>query len=153
MRSDMKSYDLNLSRYLTESELDKVPNKPGVYCFYLFRLSNVGRWYPSELLYIGEAKKLDERLNGNHEKIKEIKNKYGLKMNNRLRFSYAEVDASGRERVEATLIYNLKPKFNEQLIDKFPYPPTEIYVHGHHDLIPDYLEAPEPEKDPFEMLI
>lgn len=60
-------------------------------------------------------------------------------------YTYAEIkgDENVRKRIEAALIYELRPQLNVQTIDNFTYPVTKIIVEGNrHAFVPASITAP-----------
>ena len=107
--------DVNFNCYFNKP--NQAPEKSGIYAICRGKQENDG-WRFSELLYIGEANNINERLNGNHEKkipcaINAFLNKEKL-----MYFVALIPNHDNRELAEKVLIWKMKPKFN----DRFDYP-------------------------------
>ena len=58
-------------------------------------------------------------------------------------FSITDLPDEDRMRIEAALIYELKPALNSQNCYTFNYPPTRVVVEGNrHAFVPASIDAP-----------
>ena len=115
-----KKYSLKFKGYYYVDG-DSLPEEAGIYCVYRAD-SNILK----ELLYIGQTDNIKERFSSHEHYDDWEKHLIG---NERLVFSYASVlDEDERKRLEAALIFRIKPVCNEQDTKSFGYDTTEITI-------------------------
>lgn len=124
MRANMKLFELEFKGYYGENHLGKFPNKAGVYCIYAGHYVEDKKLHLDELLYIGQAESLKDRLTEKHDHLKKCQKR--LKNNQELLFSYASVPSDDLDRVEAALIFYHQPPVNEKCTESFNYSDTHI---------------------------
>lgn len=132
-----KTYNQVFKGYWRYKNRGGVPKTSGVYCVYRGTYnSNSDTVSLERLLYIGQAKNINERLE-NHEKLPEWE-KY-LKMGEEIIFSCTELELSNLDRFEAAMIYEHKPPVNEEYVNNFPYDTTIVYTSGRNTLLKEYF--------------
>jgi len=128
-----KTFNQEFKGYRLESDIKSLTTKSGVYgvyrCIYSREKGTVAL---KQLIYIGKADDLNERIN-NHEKWDDWR-KY-LKTGESICFCYTFIDKNNNERVEATLINANQPPENIEYKTSFPFDKTTIYCSGKHKLI------------------
>jgi len=125
--SKTKSINLSFVGYYIQQEV--VPKSAGIYLVYIGTYNkDTDRVTLRNLIYIGEAENVNERLNKPHEKQKDWE-KY-LSEGEILIFSVAEITSPDRERAECALIFHHKPDENDECKDSFPYPETIVESSG-----------------------
>ena len=95
-----------------------------------------------DLIYIGQTAELNKRLS-EHEKREDFLSL--CEKGEMLFYTFAEIkgDEDVRKRIEAALIYELRPQLNKQAIGNFAYPVTKIIVEGNrHAFVPASIIAP-----------
>lgn len=129
----IKTYQQEFKGYWRYKNRGGVPKTSGVYGVYkgTYNSSN-DKVSLERLLYIGQAKNMNERLE-NHEKLSAWK-KY-LKSGEEIIFSCTELETSDLDRFEAAMIYEHKPPVNEEYVNNFPYDSTTIYTLGMNALL------------------
>lgn len=133
----MTNYSLNFNGYYYQAGLSNVPQTSGVYIFYRCIPNVIKREVDiQELLYIGKATNLQQRI-GDHFKITDPLrlNKY-LKNGEELCFSYAECDGRSIDVIENGLMFMQKPVANTNLVFRFHHLlPVAIACKGSCDLL------------------
>jgi len=131
----MATYNLNFHGYYLEARLPNVPHTSGVYIFY--RCIDNGKTVSlQELLYIGKATDLQQRI-GDHFKITDpLRLDIYLKFGEVLCFSYAEYDTRSIDVIENGLIFMQKPRANTNLVFRFNHLlPVTITCDGRCNLL------------------
>lgn len=124
----MKEFSLDFDGSILDENSEYLPSYRGVYLVYRGNLIlNGTKLKCSEIIYIGQAENIRNRLQ-NHEK----KNLFFSRLENgeSLFYSYAHVNASDLNRIEAALIYKHKPVLNEEYKNNFPYLKTHLISFG-----------------------
>ncbi len=128
-----QSFSLTFDGYWREPNISGIPKKSGVYCVYACTHNVQASTVSLRLLiYIGEADDVSDRV-ANHEKRDRWRRQ--LKQGEELCFSFASVQASDRQRVEAALIFHHKPPVNDEYKDTFPFDTTTISTTGQNALL------------------
>ena len=123
----MNKYSLNFKGYWLEPRISGVPQTSGIYLVYRCTCDDEGVSL-KELLYIGQAKNLYERIT-THEK-KEVFEKE-CRLNEFLCYSVAEVSQKDLDIVENALIFAQKPRLNVEYKDRFRYEvPVSFLLEG-----------------------
>lgn len=132
-----KTYRQEFKGYCRYKDRGGIPKKSGVYCVYrgAYNSSN-DKVFLNQLLYIGQAKNMNERLE-KHEKLTKWE-KY-LKLGEEIIFSYTELELAGLDRFEAAMIYEHKPPVNEEYTNNFPYDSAMVYTSGRNALLKEYF--------------
>lgn len=132
----VKQISLNVDGYWRDVDKVGMPKGSGVYfvysCDYDAFRSTVILY---ELLYIGEAKDVQDRIL-NHEKYEKWKREAKGK---ELCFSCAMVASTDRERAEAALIYYHKPPVNTEYVNSYPFADVTISLSGQDSLLQNYF--------------
>ncbi len=129
----VKEYELEFVRFYEEEEISNIGKGYDIYRIHAGKKKGSGSLSSNRVLYIGQSKNAQERLD-NHDMRSEWKKH--LKEDEIILVSVAKiVPRSGtrvtkeeRERVEAALIYKIKPELNESKTENFLYKKTIIYV-------------------------
>lgn len=131
-----KTIELEFDGYWREPAFKNIPSHSGVYCV-LACIHNKEKSTVDikKLVYIGEAKDVNDRLTRGHEKLNEWKAKCAD--GEVICVSAAQVSSTDRERAEAALIYLNKPPVNESLKDSFSFDDTTVKVSGRAKLLND----------------
>ncbi|MCD6222041.1 GIY-YIG nuclease family protein [bacterium] len=132
-----QTFKIEFEGYWRERNINGIPSHSGVYCVYECTYNaNNDTVTIHRLIYIGESGNVNERI-ANHEKWSEWK-RY-VKSGNELCFSFAYVESSNRDRVEAALIFKHNPPANDEYKDSFPFDRTTISASGKTALLSTYF--------------
>ena len=104
--------DVNFNCYFNKP--NQAPEKSGIYAICRGKQEK-DEWRFSELLYIGEANNINERLTGNHEKIISCAANAVLNKEKLMYFVALVPNHDNRELAEKVLIWKMKPKFNDKI--------------------------------------
>ena len=134
----MKTISLDFKGYRRDVNKGGLEEDAGIYCVYRCVYDkDDGTVDLKELLYIGEADNIHDRLD-NHERLDDWK--AHLKKGEQLCYSRAHIaDKKLRLRAEAALIYYHKPCENTQHINDFGYPETEMKLSGDCEFLEKYF--------------
>ena len=137
-------FSIDIKGYYRDGSRGLFPNYPGVYFVYRgYFVPHLKTVTLKELLYIGESGDIGTRLN-NHERRDDFLSY--LHADEELFYSFAVTDNlsdNHRQRIEASLIYELCPPLDTSLTESFGYSSTVIHVLGdRHAYIPTTVEAP-----------
>lgn len=128
----MDKYELNFNGYWIDSRISGIPKTSGVYLVYRCTYDNDGVSL-KELLYIGQAENLYERIS-NHDKKDLFKKQ--CKEGEILCYSVAEVLPDNLDIVENALIFAQKPRLNDDDKDRFRFNiPVSFIVEGRCKLL------------------
>jgi len=128
-----QSFNLNFKGYWLESHIDSIPSDPGIYCVYACSFNKQTKTIIiNKLIYIGEADDVNQRII-NHEKWPDWRKE--LDFGEELCFSYAHIESTYRERVEAALIFKHRSPLNDVYKDSFPFDRTTILISGATELL------------------
>lgn len=123
-----KTFNIEFNGYWREKDINGISSRSGVYCVYESAYNvNKDTVRIHRLIYIGEADDVNERI-VDHEKWDKWK-RY-IRQGNELCFSFAYVESSDRDRVEAALIFKHKSPVNDEYKDSFPFDKTRISSTG-----------------------
>ena len=139
----MTEFKLNIQGYFRDEIRNRFPNVTCVYFVYRGILNvEENRCFLKDLIYIGQTAELNKRLS-EHEKREDFLSL--CEKGEMLFYTFAEIkgDEDVRKRIEAALIYELRPQLNKQAIGNFAYPVTKIIVEGNrHAFVPASIIAP-----------
>lgn len=122
------TFEIDINGYLLEANKQSLPKHPGIYFVYEATFEKEKDTVSiQQLIYIGEAKQLHERII-NHEKYENWKKHVGE--GNTLCYSTGRVPRALRERVKAAYIFKHKPPENDEYVDNFPFDQTTIKSFG-----------------------
>jgi len=123
-----QTFEIVFDGYWREPNKNGLPSLSGIYSVYECT-HNVSEKTVSlqQLLYIGESKDANNEI-AIHEKLEDWKKH--VRDGNQLCYSFAPVDASNRQRIEAALIYKHKPIENINYKGNFPFDKTTIISSG-----------------------
>jgi hypothetical protein len=130
-----KSYTLHFNGYWRSADRAGLPRASGLFCVY--RASHnaiLGGVTIKELIYVGEAGDIRTRV-ANHELWPRWTRT--LRFGEELCFAAALVPASERLRAEAALIYQYRPRCNEDTGERFPFDTTTVKTVGEHSALDD----------------
>lgn len=123
-----QTFNLNFDGYWREPNISKIPSRSGEYCVNECTHNvSQGTVTIHRLLYIGEAIDVNDRVK-NHEKWNEWRRL--VNRGNELCFSFAPIESTYCERVEAALIFKHKPPLNTEYKNSFPFDRTTIITSG-----------------------
>jgi len=123
-----KTFNVSFEGYWREKNISGIPAKSGVYCVYECTYDSKSATVTiRQLIYIGEASDVRERVK-NHEK--KPKWKRYVSSGNELCYNFGHVESAYRDRVEAAFIFKHKPPENTEYVDKFPFDTTTIKASG-----------------------
>lgn len=139
----MTEFKLNIQGYFRDEIRNRFPNVTCVYFVYRGILNvEENTCFLKDLIYIGQTAELNKRLS-EHEKREDFLSL--CEKGEMLFYTFAEIkgDEDVRKRIEAALIYELRPQLNKQAIGNFAYPVTKIIVEGNrHAFVPASIIAP-----------
>jgi len=129
----VKTFNTNIQGFWRDKDKSSFPHHSGVYFVYVSSYNTqTKRLTLHKLIYIGESKDVNTRING-HEKY-EVWKKY-LSNGQELSFYTCKIDGDDRFRVEAAYIFKHKPPVNTEYKDSFPFDQTKIVSTGKTILI------------------
>ena len=140
-----KTYQLSFDGYWRSEHVGGIREDAGIYCVYRCtynkpeKASEKGTITIKELVYIGEAENLNERI-GEHEENQDWKSK--RKSGETLCYSVALLTGGEKERfrAEAAMIFHHQPPENTEHKNSFGYPETTIKLTGDCN---KFLSTPE----------
>lgn len=128
-----QTFNQEFKGYRRESKISTLSKDSGVYGVYRCTFDSETELVSlKELIYIGKADNINDRING-HEDW-DIWRKE-LKTGEEICFCYTFVGTSYNERVEAALINSNKPKLNIEYKNAFPFDKTTVKCSGEHRFI------------------
>lgn len=124
----MKQYNINFNGYRRDDKKQTLPHYSGIYMVYrCVYHKESDRVTLKEIIYIGQAEDLNERIN-NHEKSKKFQEK--CKDGEELCYAYANVSLDDLDIVENALIFAQKPPLNSELVDSFNHESAGFWIEG-----------------------
>lgn len=128
-----QTFNQEFKGYRIESDISTLSANSGVYgvyrCTYDENKNSVSL---KELIYIGKADDLNERIN-KHEDWDDWRSE--LNDGEQICFCYTFVDKTSNERVEAALINSNQPRLNIEYNNAFPFDKTTVNCLGKHKFI------------------
>ena len=123
----MKNYNLIFDGYWREVNKQYISEGCGVYLIYTCRyLTEHDTVSLSQLIYIGKADNLKQRIANHSEKeFQKV-----LKTGETLCYAYALVDKKELNLVENALIFAEKPQCNTKLKDEYSYEDAHFLIEG-----------------------
>lgn len=129
----MKKYNVLFNGYRRDVNKAGLPTYSGIYIVYRCTFNEEKQTVSlKELLYIGQAKNIQERIS-THDKRQEFMN--ALNGDEQICYSYAEVKEQDLNIVENALVYAQKPRLNKDLVDSYKYEPTQFNIEGKCSLL------------------
>lgn len=123
----MKNYNLIFKGYWVEGRISNIPHNSGIYLVYRCTCDDDGVIL-KELLYIGQAENLHDRIN-NHDKKAEFLRQ--CQQGEVLCYSVAEEKKQDLDIIENALIYAQQPRLNDKCKDSFNYEtPVAFQLEG-----------------------
>jgi excinuclease UvrABC nuclease subunit len=128
----MATYKLEFEGFYRDAIKASLPTYSGLYFVYRgLRLKNEKGFYHcklNELIYIGQAKNVNERLNEQRDDY--LIWQKSLESDEILYFSVCKVDEDALDDVEAACIYHAKPRFNTVNTQSYNGEPIHILSKG-----------------------
>lgn len=119
---------LHFQGSLSDKDRSKMPEYCGVYLVYRGIWSEKDKlFYCHEIIYIGQANNIYQR-HISHERRSDFLS--SCHTGEIVFYSFAKVPISLLDRVEAALLFNVKPVLNDYGKDDFPYDPIHIVSDG-----------------------
>lgn len=129
----MKQYNVIFKGYRRDCNKATFPTYSGIYMVYRCTYhSDTEKVSLKEIIYIGQAKNLNERLN-NHEKYSDFQNQ--CKTEEELCYAYAKVDEKDLDVVENAIVFAQKPPLNTDLKDSYNHDSAGFLVEGNCSLL------------------
>lgn len=124
----MKQYNINFKGYRRDCNKASLPHYSGVYMVYrCIYDSTSDKVTLNEIIYIGQAEDLNERLN-NHDKYSMFQNT--CESGEEICYAYANVSMDDLDIVENALIFAQKPRLNSDLVDSYNHESAAFLVEG-----------------------
>lgn len=129
----MKKYNVLFNGYRRDVNKAGLPTYSGIYIVYRCTFNEEKQTVSlKELLYIGQAKNIQERIS-THDKRQEFLN--ALNGDEQICYSYAEVKEQDLDIVENALVYAQKPRLNTALVDSYNHEPAQFNIEGKCSLL------------------
>lgn len=129
----MEKYNILFNGYRRDVNKAGLPTYSGIYIVYRCIFNEEKQTVSlKELLYIGQAKNIQERIS-THDKRQEFMD--ALIGDEQICYSYAEVKEQDLNTVENALVYAQKPRLNKDLIDSYKYEPAQFNIEGKCSLL------------------
>lgn len=126
------THDLEFDGFTREETKNTLPDYSGLYFVYrgTRKKGADGKYSCSlqDLLYIGQAENINERVNGTHEHYEDWCSY--LKKDEMLYYSVCPVESDLLDKVEAACIYQAQPPVNTQCKESYNYDPVRIKSSG-----------------------
>ena len=124
----MKTYDLKFKGYWRDVNRQGLPMTAGIYIVYKCIYNELSDTVTLlEILYIGQAKNLNERVDTHDKRDTFLGKCNGAET---LCYSVAEVKETDLNIVENALVFAQKPALNDKLKDTFNYESAEFHIEG-----------------------
>lgn len=124
----MKHFDIYFKGYRRDINKETLPTYSGVYCVYRCIFNQESSTVSlRELIYIGQAENLNERLN-NHNRYDDFVRQ--CQQNEELCYSYAQVPLEDLDEVENALIFMQQPQLNGRLLDDYNHEEATFEIEG-----------------------
>lgn len=121
-----QTYNLTFKGYYRDGV--RLPSVSGIYLVYdATRYKETETVALHELIYIGEADNVDERIRTHEKRPAWLR---AIEVGTHLYFAVAEADPEWRKRAEAALIFKHQPQVNTSCKDSFNYDTTTIISDG-----------------------
>jgi|WetSurMetagenome_2_1015567.scaffolds.fasta_scaffold05667_4 hypothetical protein len=138
-RDNIVVYNLLFEGYWTESNIDEIPALPGIYCVYESRYNNLWKTVAiKNLIYIGKSENVCQQIINNHRNPEWSR---FLRPGSQLGYSFAEVDPSDLDDIEAAFIFHHKPLVNKETRYSFQFEKTIISSKGATALLSDFFKV------------
>ena len=128
-----QTHDLVFRGFFGEDKKNSLPNHSGLYFVYRGTQNKDNTCTPNELLYIGQAENVNDRVNGTHEHYDDWCSY--LKNNEMLYYSTCPVESYLLDEVEAAYIFHSQPPVNTQCKENYNHNPVRIKSSGRVILI------------------
>ena len=129
----MKQYNVIFKGYRRDCNKATLPTYSGIYMVYrCTNHSDTEKVSLKEIIYICQAKNLNDRLN-NNEKYSDLQNQ--CKAEEELCYAYAKVDEKDLDVVENAIVFAQKPPLNTDLKDSYNHDSAGFLVEGNCSLL------------------
>lgn len=131
----MQKIKLNFQGYCYP-DVERIPEKPGIYCIYITAKNTIGSRNVTKLIYIGQAgsgdnSTLRSRISSHASTDYPAKRKYA--------YSFVEVPKEKLDLVEAALVFQFHPAYNKNLIKKYEYESVDVMIKGACEGLEDFI--------------
>ena len=116
-----------------------LPDYSGLYFVYKGTPAEKGECYINELLYIGQAENIRDRVSTNHEHYEDWKQK--LSRGEKLYYSVCSVEKRNLDMAEAACIYKAQPPGNNHCKESYNYDPVRIISSGPVEYLPSNFDV------------
>lgn len=124
----MKRYNINFKGYRRDCNKATLPHYSGIYMVYRCTYDSTTRKVTlKEIIYIGQAKDLCERLD-KHEKYPLFLE--ACEIGEEICYAYANISMDDLDIVENALVFAQKPRLNSDLVDSFNHESAGFLVEG-----------------------
>lgn len=133
----MKRYNINFKGYRRDCNKATLPHDSGIYMVYrCIYDSFTDKVTLKEIIYIGQAEDLCDRLNNHDKRPLFLK---ACERGEEICYAYANVSMDDLNIVENALVFAQKPRLNFDLVDSFNYDSAAFLVEGKCALL-DYTD-------------
>ena len=133
----MKRYNINFKGYRRDCNKATLPHDSGIYMVYRCIYDSLtDKVTLKEIIYIGQAEDLCDRLNNHDKRPLFLK---ACERGEEICYAYANVSMDDLNIVENALVFAQKPRLNCDLVDSFNYDSAAFLVEGKCALL-DYTD-------------
>lgn len=133
----MKRYNINFKGYRRDCNKATLPHDSGIYMVYRCIYDSLtDKVTLKEIIYIGQAEDLCDRLNNHDKRPLFLK---ACERGEEICYAYANVSMDDLNIVENALVFAQKPRLNFDLVDSFNYDSAAFLVEGKCALL-DYTD-------------
>lgn len=133
----MKRYNINFKGYRRDCNKATLPHDCGIYMVYRCIYDSLtDKVTLKEIIYIGQAEDLCDRLNNHDKRPLFLK---ACERGEEICYAYANVSMDDLNIVENALVFAQKPRLNFDLVDSFNYDSAAFLVEGKCALL-DYTD-------------
>ena len=124
----MKRYNINFKGYRRDCNKATLPHDSGIYMVYRCIYDSLtDKVTLKEIIYIGQAEDLCDRLNNHDKRPLFLK---ACERGEEICYAYANVSMDDLNIVENALVFAQKPRLNSDLIDSFNHESASFLVEG-----------------------
>ena len=124
----MKRYNINFKGYRRDCNKATLPHDSGIYMVYRCIYDSLtDKVTLKEIIYIGQAEDLCDRLNNHDKRPLFLK---ACERGEEICYAYANVSMDDLDIVENALVFAQKPRLNSDLIDSFNHESASFLVEG-----------------------
>lgn len=133
----MKRYNINFKGYRRDCNKATLPHDSGIYMVYRCIYDSLtDKVTLKEIIYIGQAEDLCDRLNNHDKRPLFLK---ACERGEEICYAYANLSMDDLNIVENALVFAQKPRLNFDLVDSFNYDSAAFLVEGKCALL-DYTD-------------